>query len=163
MAMAVEPLSPREASRRRFLLGAIGAFAAGLLAEAAGAVLAYLAPEARRGGRRVPCGRADGYAPGEIRLIPEGRLFVVRREDGFLALSQACTHLGCLVPWDEARASFRCPCHGGAYDRDGLVTGGPPPRPMDLVGLRIVNGELFADTGEIVKRKGFGPDQVVRA
>ena len=163
MAVAVEPLSPRDASRRRFLQGALGVFVAGLVAELAGVVLAYLAPDAKSGGRRVSCGRAADYAPGEIRLIPEGRLFVVRREDGFLALSQKCTHLGCLVPWDEARASFRCPCHGGAYDRDGLVTGGPPPRPMDLVRMRVVNGELFADTGEIVKRKGTSPDQVVRA
>jgi cytochrome b6-f complex iron-sulfur subunit len=160
--MAVEPLSARDASRRRFLLGTLGALGAGLLAEAAGAVLAFLAPDAKSGGRRVPCGRVDGYAQGEVRLIPEGRLFVVRREDGFLALSQVCTHLGCLVPWDEARASFRCPCHGGAFDREGLVTGRPPQRPLDLVRLSIVNGELFADTGEIVKRKGFEPGQVVR-
>lgn len=164
MEMALDPLSPREESRRRFLVGSLGLFVAGLFAELAGIVIAYLAPDAKAGaGRRVSCGRASDYMPGEIRLIPEGRLFIVRREDGFLALSQKCTHLGCLVPWDEARASFRCPCHGGAYDRDGLVTGGPPPRPMDLVGLRIVNGELIADTGGIMKRKEMSPDQVVCA
>ena len=162
MEMAVGAMNPREESRRRFLVGSLGLFAAGLFAELGGIVLAYLTPDAKAGGRRVSCGRASDYAPGEIRLIPEGRLFIVRREDGFLALSQKCTHLGCLVPWNEARGSFRCPCHGGAYDRDGLVTGGPPPRPMDLVRLRIVNGELIADTGEIVKRKGLSPDQVVR-
>jgi hypothetical protein len=34
---------------------------------------------------------------------------------------------------------------------------------MDLVRLSIVSGELIADTGEIVKRKGLTPAQVVRA
>lgn len=148
--------------RRRFLFGALGALAAGLVAEAAGILAAYLAPDgAGRGGKRVSCGRVDSYAPGEVRLIPEGRLFVVRREDGFLALSQKCTHLACLVPWDDARGTFRCPCHGGTYDRDGLVQHGPPPRPLDVIGLSIVNGELFADSGTMTKRKAWSDRDVV--
>jgi hypothetical protein len=57
--MAMGAMTPREESRRRFLLGSLGVFAAGLFAELAGIVLAYLAPEAKASGRRVPCGRAS--------------------------------------------------------------------------------------------------------
>jgi len=32
-----------------------------------------------------------------------------------------------------------CPCHGGAYDSRGLVTGGPPPRPLDRVDIKVVD------------------------
>jgi nitrite reductase/ring-hydroxylating ferredoxin subunit len=153
-----------DAGRRRFLFAVLGGIAAGLFAEVAAILAAYLAPEGRgRSGRRVECGRADEFAPGEVRLVSEGRLFIVRRDDGFLALSQKCTHLACLVPWDAERGTFKCPCHGGTYDRDGVVLSGPPQRPLDLVSLRVVNGELIADTGTIVKRRAFAPDQVVKA
>lgn len=156
--------SARDGGRRRFLAGLLGGIGAGIFAEAAGILAAYLAPEPGAGrGKRIECGRADSYTVGEVRWFPEGRLFVVRREDGFLALSQRCTHLACLVPWDEGRGVFRCPCHGGTYDKDGVVLHGPPPRPLDLVSLQIANGALVADTGEITRRKGMAPDQVVRA
>lgn len=60
------------------------------------------------------------------------------------AFSATCTHLGCRVDWDAAARLFRCPCHGGAYDADGLVVAGPPPRPLDRVPARL------DEAGEIV-------------
>lgn len=152
----------RPPSRRRFLLRALGALAAGIAAEVAGIAAVYLSPERSRGGRRVRCGRADSLARDEVRLLPDERVFVIRRGDGILALSQKCTHLACLVSWDESLGAFRCPCHGGTFDRDGLVTHGPPQRPLDVVGLSIVGGELIADTGAIVRRKGWSDADVVR-
>ena len=36
---------------------------------------------------------------------------------------------------------YSCPCHGGAYDSLGLVTAGPPPRPLDRFDVKIVTPE----------------------
>ena len=49
---------------------------------------------------------------------------------GFIALSQACTHQGCTIAYNAGMMAFQCPCHGGTYDANGNVTGGPPPNPL---------------------------------
>ncbi|MEI7661572.1 MAG: Rieske (2Fe-2S) protein [Bacteroidota bacterium] len=46
---------------------------------------------------------------------------------GFVALAQACTHQGCTIAYNAGSSNFYCPCHGGTYDLNGSVTGGPPP------------------------------------
>jgi hypothetical protein len=33
---------------------------------------------------------------------------------------------------------YACPCHGGAYNSLGLVTSGPPPRPLDRFDVKLV-------------------------
>lgn len=45
----------------------------------------------------------------------------------FDALSAICTHQGCTVGYDAARADIICRCHGGVYNLAGQVKGGPPP------------------------------------
>src|SRR3954454_9912052 len=44
----------------------------------------------------------------------------------FIAISTRCMHLGCPVRFVEASERFICPCHGGVYDFQGKVAGGPP-------------------------------------
>ena len=58
-------------------------------------------------------------------------------EKAVAARAATCTHLGCLVKWDSSAEQFRCPCHGGAYDEQGNVIAGPPPRPLERVDARI--------------------------
>jgi menaquinol-cytochrome c reductase iron-sulfur subunit len=55
----------------------------------------------------------------------------------FTAYSINCTHLGCPVNWRADASLFLCPCHGGVYYADGTVAGGPPPRPLNRVAVRI--------------------------
>jgi Rieske Fe-S protein len=55
----------------------------------------------------------------------------------WIALSDRCMHLGCPVRWVAPAQRFVCPCHGGVYDIRGLVTGGPPPRPLDRFYTRL--------------------------
>ena len=43
----------------------------------------------------------------------------------FTAFSVNCTHLGCPVRWFAEPKLFLCPCHGGVYNADGTVAGGP--------------------------------------
>jgi glycine/D-amino acid oxidase-like deaminating enzyme len=43
-----------------------------------------------------------------------------------------CTHLGCVLAFDETEETWDCPCHGSRYDRDGSVVCGPAVTPLDL-------------------------------
>ncbi|HEY8583140.1 MAG TPA: Rieske 2Fe-2S domain-containing protein [Capillimicrobium sp.] len=62
--------------------------------------------------------------------------------DGYVALSTRCMHLGCPVRFSPAAERFICPCHGGVYDFQGKVDGGPPVRPLDRFYTRIRNGQV---------------------
>lgn len=62
----------------------------------------------------------------------------------FTVYSGRCTHLGCSFAYDTDRKNFRCPCHRGAFDpKSGVVLDGPPPRPLDRLDTKIVNGDLY--------------------
>jgi Rieske Fe-S protein len=61
---------------------------------------------------------------------------------GFVAISTRCAHLGCPVRWVVAAERFVCPCHGGVYDFQGKVVGGPPVRPLDRFVTRVQNGQV---------------------
>jgi Rieske Fe-S protein len=70
-------------------------------------------------------------------------VFLTATEAGEVtALSATCTHLGCRVSWNAGTSHFECPCHKGAYDRDGRVVSGPPPAPLPPVAARV---DLTAD------------------
>ncbi len=76
--------------------------------------------------------------------------WVYRSKGELIALSPICTHLGCTVSFDERRDSFACPCHGGLYDRDGNVIGGPPPKPLKRHKIKLEEGILLI--GDPVER-----------
>ena len=60
----------------------------------------------------------------------------------YVAISTRCAHVGCPVKFVEAANNFICPCHGGVYDFQGKVIGGPPVRPLDRFQTRVVNGNV---------------------
>jgi menaquinol-cytochrome c reductase iron-sulfur subunit len=62
--------------------------------------------------------------------------------NAYLAISTRCMHLGCPVRFVGASQRFICPCHGGVYDFEGKVAGGPPVRPLDRFYTRVRNGNL---------------------
>ncbi|MFE7045909.1 Rieske 2Fe-2S domain-containing protein [Streptomyces atratus] len=47
------------------------------------------------------------------------------------ALSACCTHLGCLVQFNDAEQLWECPCHGSRFATDGSVLHGPATRPLE--------------------------------
>jgi Rieske Fe-S protein len=60
----------------------------------------------------------------------------------YVAISTRCAHLGCPVRFVQAAGNFICPCHGGVYDFQGKVIGGPPVRPLDRFQTRVRNGQV---------------------
>lgn len=67
------------------------------------------------------------------------RVFIRNRDGELLAIWNRCAHLGCPTKYSPASDGYVCPCHGGAYDSRGLVTAGPPPRPLDRLDIKIVD------------------------
>lgn len=60
------------------------------------------------------------------------KVAVHRDDDGELhALSAACTHLGCIVAWNDAERSWDCPCHGSRFSTAGRVLQGPAVEPLE--------------------------------
>jgi menaquinol-cytochrome c reductase iron-sulfur subunit len=62
-------------------------------------------------------------------------------DQDFVAFGLNCTHLGCPVNWRSEAELFLCPCHGGVYYADGTVAGGPPPRPLTQLMVRITDDQ----------------------
>jgi cytochrome b6-f complex iron-sulfur subunit len=77
------------------------------------------------------------------RFKSEDRIWIVRNEKGFYALSTICTHLGCTPNWLQAEQKFKCPCHGSGYYITGINFEGPAPRPLPRYNI------VLADDGQI--------------
>lgn len=71
------------------------------------------------------------------------RVFLVANNSSLTAFSSVCTHLGCLVNWDNNKKEFLCPCHGGKYNMNGDVIAGPPPKPLTRLPLEIKDGKAY--------------------
>jgi menaquinol-cytochrome c reductase iron-sulfur subunit len=61
----------------------------------------------------------------------------------YVVVSTRCAHAGCPVRYVQAAQRFICPCHGGVYDFDGKVAGGPPVRPLDRFDTKVENGRVL--------------------
>ena len=81
---------------------------------------------------------------GWIHTEKKRSVYVTDQGDGnFVVYSRVCSHLGCLVRWDEGQDQFFCPCHGAVFDSAGNVVAGPPPRPMDRLPVKVEDGILY--------------------
>ena len=121
-------------------------------------------------------GRANGYldwvALGPVSQFPEGETRLatfrnplvmpsdgktvdtacwVRRVEGekFQVFAVNCAHLGCPVRWFPQSGLFMCPCHGGAYYRDGSRASGPPERGLFEYPYKVDNGLITIQAGEM--------------
>ena len=80
-------------------------------------------------------------------------------EQPYIAISTRCAHLGCPVRYVQASERFICPCHGGVYEFDGKVAGGPPVRPLDRFETKVEKGRVLVGDRFSVnsKLKKFSP------
>jgi Rieske Fe-S protein len=85
----------------------------------------------------------DGWLTATTRSL----VYVKRvKEDEVVAISASCSHLGCIVTWDEEQKIFKCPCHDGKYDVEGRVISGPPPGPLRRHKTKIEDGTILLAT-----------------
>ena len=149
----IESLLDRPVSRRglfQYLLLGVSAAAAagGVLAP----IVAYLWPPkqaAAAGGGPVAVGSASELPPGkgEVYSVANKPVLVVHTADGFKALSAVCTHLGCIVYWDEAKSVIACPCHAAYFSIKGDVISGPPPSPLATYQVQVQGDQIYVEGG----------------
>jgi Rieske Fe-S protein len=173
-------------TRRRFMelnaltAGGIASAAFGLpaLGFAAGPLFTESSDEGLQDVGAVGEFNADTYVPRIITLIEntgeagKHTVYIRRRnpkrdnadrtDDPFIALSNRCMHVGCPIRYVQASEKFICPCHGGVYDFDGKVQGGPPVRPLDrfttkVEGGRVLVGERYSVNSRLEKQKVRDP------
>lgn len=120
----------------------------------------------------VELGKVENFKVGEPQMVQwttakvEGwvmeaaprAVWVIRKdEENFTVFNPKCTHLNCIVSWRKKgephktaygspmpkQDHFFSPCHDGVFDIDGTVLGGPPPRPLDTLPVKIEAGKLY--------------------
>jgi cytochrome b6-f complex iron-sulfur subunit len=131
--------------RRTFLGVCLGGIVAGFAASVFWPVYRYLAPRSGNDaaakvvipGKDVPEGEAKFFE-----FAGESAVLVRKRGGELVALSAVCTHLGCVVQWEKYKQDFLCPCHAGHYNADGIVTAGPPPRPLPKLPFTVTSGVI---------------------
>jgi len=155
---------------RRGLLTTVGMLFNGVVATAmAVPITRFLFSSVTRGGGNaylswVPLGSVSEFPEGETRLATFRNPYVmpgdgqtvdtacwVRRVGGdeFQVFAVNCAHLGCPVRWFPQSGLFLCPCHGGAYYRDGSRASGPPERGLFEYPYKVENGQLTIHAGEL--------------
>jgi glycine/D-amino acid oxidase-like deaminating enzyme/nitrite reductase/ring-hydroxylating ferredoxin subunit len=106
--------------------------AASVIKENAAYPLQFVLDRLRQDRRATP----DTLAAGEARVFKiDGKPVAAhRRPDGTIVkVSAVCTHMGCLVRWNQAEGTWDCPCHGSRFTDDGLVLGGPAEDPLERI------------------------------
>ena len=155
---------------RRGLFMKLGILFNGLVATAiAVPIVRYMLASVLRGRTNsyldwVPLGSVNEFPEGETRLatfrnpnvMPTDGKTVdtacwVRRVEGdqFQVFAINCAHLGCPVRWFPQSGLFMCPCHGGAYYRDGSRASGPPERGLFEYPYKVQMGLVTIQAGEL--------------
>jgi cytochrome b6-f complex iron-sulfur subunit len=138
-------------SRRDFLgLAAFGAILLSALVTLAGVLRLTKANVHYEESKVFKIGTPDNFPVGTVKVLEDKNVFIFSDADGFHAISNVCTHLGCLVSASDT--GFLCPCHGSKYNRDGKVIAGPAPRNLPWLDIsRRVDGVLLVDASKEVK------------
>lgn len=156
-------------SRRSLLTGGLSA-AAGL---AAGAVLGGVmeqkitqdqqakiwdVPLMALGKDWLAIGNAAEIAPGQMVQFHTGTVIgyvfhndeVPDVEDGqpepeWIAMSAACTHMGCILAWNNQDRKLHCPCHEGAFTRYGAPANGSQNyiRALPRMKVQVQDGQVW--------------------
>jgi Rieske Fe-S protein len=163
-------MSTDEQISRRGLLMKIGMLFNGLVGIAlAVPIVGFLASAVTRGRSGgylswIQLGAVADFPEGETRFATFRSPYVtptdgktaetacwVRRieKDSFQVFAVNCAHLGCPVRWFPQSGLFLCPCHGGAYYRDGSRASGPPERGLFEYPYKVENGLVVIQAGEL--------------
>ena len=131
-------------SRREFLYYIWGASIALLLGQTSAGLVWFAFPRFKEG----EFGGTFAFDPEELPgvgappvTVSSGRFHISMTNEGFRALYQVCTHLGCLPKWVPTNFRFECPCHGSKFQLNGDWIEGPAPRHLD----RFIATITYAD------------------
>jgi glycine/D-amino acid oxidase-like deaminating enzyme/nitrite reductase/ring-hydroxylating ferredoxin subunit len=78
--------------------------------------------------------KAVGRNEGKILQLNGKKVAAYCDPHGKISLrSPVCTHLGCIVGWNNAEKTWDCPCHGSRFAPTGEVLSGPAENPLEEV------------------------------
>jgi glycine/D-amino acid oxidase-like deaminating enzyme/nitrite reductase/ring-hydroxylating ferredoxin subunit len=78
----------------------------------------------------------DDVGRGEGKIVNmDGKKVAAYRDEGgnLTLLSPVCTHLKCIVRWNDADQTWDCPCHGSRFRATGEVFSGPAETPLESI------------------------------
>ena len=95
----------------------------------------FLYPKKFIAGRLKKSGKTiDSLSEGEGAVLAlEGKKIAVYKSTGgeISKLSPVCTHLGCIVDFNQKEKTWDCPCHGSKFKPDGTVLKGPAKKNLE--------------------------------
>ena len=135
---------PHDVSRRRFVqvcIAGCGVASAGAVAYPVAAFLGR--PVSLEGSQQIKVPIAE-LSEDQARYVDlQGQqiavLYTGKKPKVF---SASCSHLGCIVAWDNVKHVFRCPCHGAVFDDQGNPIAGPVSKGLTAVPFQIVEGNI---------------------
>lgn len=69
---------------------------------------------------------------GKVLNLDGKKVAAYRDDQGKVTLcSPVCTHLKCIVDWNDAEKTWDCPCHGSRFQPTGEVISGPAEEPLE--------------------------------
>jgi len=135
--------------RRDVLKLALGAWGALCSLPVLGMILQYVTPVAEKGGVRqsILVGQSGDFAEGSVKIVRFNRdpvLLIHTSAGQFRALSARCTHLGCVVQYQDSPVPhFGCNCHGSQFDMNGVNISGPAPRPLPPYRVMLSGSSIY--------------------
>ncbi len=114
---------------------------------------------------KVTCGKAEEFEVGSVTPFNQGMFFLLRLQEGFLALSRWCSHKNGQINWEREHWRFYCPFHGATYNRKGEFIGHMSDvGPLRLHPVSITeDGNVVVDTSVVIIRRSYNLDQIVPA
>ena len=120
----------------------------------------YHLPAAKKG--KIVAGRPEDFPVGSVTHFANGKFYLVRTEEGVLALSQICTHRQGNVGWQAPRWQFVCPCHNRRYTRLGSPAAFEPDvPPLHAYAIEFADGRIVVDTDTSIARSEEEVNRVV--
>jgi catechol 2,3-dioxygenase-like lactoylglutathione lyase family enzyme len=114
---------------------------------------AFVIPSAGRG--KVVAGKIEDFPIGSVTRVPEGQFFLVRLPDGFLAISQVCTHMQFAVAYQPEHFRFYCARHRRKFSRTGAYIprfGIEDTPPLHVYAIEYFDGQVVVDTDTSIPR-----------
>ncbi len=94
-------------------------------------------------------GPFSSFQKGSVTHREQDRLFLVRDSKGLYAISDTCTHRGCMLRMIQE--TFQCQCHQASFSLTGSPLEGPVDQPLDHYYIyEGKNRELVVDVTKIV-------------
>jgi cytochrome b6-f complex iron-sulfur subunit len=79
----------------------------------------------------------------DITYIAESQIFIYKKKNKLDIYDAHCTHMGCILNFNQAKKQFNCPCHKSRFDINGVKLRGPANRDLDKIAFKIKNKTLY--------------------